>query len=42
MHVNREPAVIKTTCAYCGVGCGISAKVTDPELHLVEITGRED
>nr|MDT0254012.1 nitrate reductase [Endozoicomonas sp.] len=22
--------------------CGISAKVTDPELHLVEITGRED
>ena len=33
---------INTTCAYCGVGCGITAKVTNPELHLVEISGRED
>ena len=39
---NRKPAVVQTTCAYCGVGCGISAKVTDPELHLVEIAGRDD
>ncbi|MEO0870676.1 MAG: nitrate reductase [Pseudomonadota bacterium] len=28
---------IKTTCAYCGVGCGISAKVTGE--RLVEIAG---
>ena len=33
---------IQTTCAYCGVGCGITAKVLDPDLHLVEISGRED
>ena len=34
--------VVQTTCAYCGVGCGINARVTDPELHLVEIQGQED
>ncbi|WP_067586844.1 nitrate reductase [Endozoicomonas ascidiicola] len=33
---------INTTCAYCGVGCGITASVSDPDLHLVEIKGRED
>ncbi|MGI9276052.1 MAG: molybdopterin-dependent oxidoreductase [Endozoicomonas sp.] len=34
--------VVQTTCAYCGVGCGINARITDPELHLVEIQGQED
>lgn len=32
---------IKTTCAYCGVGCGIEATVTDAEQHQVTITGDE-
>ncbi len=30
---------IKTTCAYCGVGCGITAKVTG--TRSVEIAGDE-
>ncbi len=30
---------IKTTCPYCGVGCGIVAQVSDAEQHLVEIHG---
>lgn len=42
MAVNQLAKAINTTCAYCGVGCGISARVVDPELHLVEISGRED
>ena len=45
MAVNGASPIINTintTCAYCGVGCGITAKVTDPQLHLVEISGRED
>src|SRR5579863_3713453 len=28
--VTRGPASIRTTCAHCGVGCGISATVTGP------------
>ena len=39
-HDNQQ--VINTTCAYCGVGCGIRATVKDPELHLVDIEGHED
>ncbi|KEQ17190.1 nitrate reductase [Endozoicomonas numazuensis] len=39
---NEHPKVIHTTCAYCGVGCGIKATVTDKELHLVDIEGRKD
>ena len=31
---------IRTTCAYCGVGCGITATVTGP--HAVEIKGDAD
>jgi len=31
--------VIKTTCPYCGVGCGIEATVIDAERHLVHIAG---
>ncbi|WP_419535613.1 molybdopterin-dependent oxidoreductase [Endozoicomonas sp.] len=42
MAVNQLTKDINTTCAYCGVGCGISARVVDPELHLIEIKGRED
>ncbi|WP_338011537.1 hypothetical protein [Endozoicomonas atrinae] len=42
MAVNQLTKDINTTCAYCGVGCGISARVVDSELHLIEIKGRED
>ncbi len=30
---------IKTTCPYCGVGCGIEATVEDPATHRVSIKG---
>ncbi len=30
---------IKTTCPYCGVGCGIEATVLDAEQHSVTIKG---
>ena len=30
---------INTTCPYCGVGCGITATVTDAERHVVGIKG---
>lgn len=30
---------IKTTCPYCGVGCGIIATVDDPAGHQVSIQG---
>ncbi|MEN9757912.1 MAG: hypothetical protein RL755_2099, partial [Pseudomonadota bacterium] len=30
---------IKTTCPYCGVGCGIVAKVIDDYHHIIEIQG---
>ncbi|MET4695058.1 molybdopterin-dependent oxidoreductase [Endozoicomonas lisbonensis] len=33
---------VHTTCAYCGVGCGITAEVRNPELHLVDIQGNEN
>ncbi|AMO55790.1 nitrate reductase [Endozoicomonas montiporae] len=33
---------VHTTCAYCGVGCGIKAEVSDQTLHLVNIQGNED
>ncbi|HEX5276202.1 MAG TPA: molybdopterin-dependent oxidoreductase, partial [Fluviicoccus sp.] len=32
-------AVVKTTCAYCGVGCGITATVTDAAARVVDIKG---
>ncbi len=35
-----EPAPIRTTCAYCGVGCGISATVTGD--RAVTIAGDKD
>ena len=31
---------VRTTCAYCGVGCGIRARVTGP--RSVTITGDPD
>ncbi|MRI34651.1 nitrate reductase [Endozoicomonas sp. OPT23] len=31
--------IIKTTCAYCGVGCGIKASVLDEQQHLIEVSG---
>lgn len=42
MQVARmpEPAPIRTTCAYCGVGCGIAAQVTGP--RSVTIAGDAD
>ncbi|WP_422474761.1 molybdopterin-dependent oxidoreductase [Endozoicomonas sp. ALB032] len=39
---NNQQQVIHTTCAYCGVGCGIKATVTNKDLHLVDIEGRKD
>ncbi|MTI13510.1 molybdopterin-dependent oxidoreductase [Sansalvadorimonas verongulae] len=30
---------IKTTCAYCGVGCGIQADIEDTETHQIKIQG---
>ncbi|MGR9045049.1 MAG: molybdopterin-dependent oxidoreductase [Gammaproteobacteria bacterium] len=30
---------IKTTCPYCGVGCGIEASIEDPVMHKVTIQG---
>ena len=32
-------ATIKTTCPYCGVGCGIEAEVIDAKKHIVNIQG---
>lgn len=32
---------VKTTCPYCGVGCGIKATVTDVAARTVEIAGDE-
>lgn len=32
-------ATVKTTCPYCGVGCGIEATVEDPVAHRVTIKG---
>ena len=34
-----NPNSIKTTCPYCGVGCGIEATVLDAEQHIVSIKG---
>ncbi|MCQ8105108.1 molybdopterin-dependent oxidoreductase [Methylomonas sp. SURF-2] len=34
-----SPTSIKTTCPYCGVGCGIEATLIDPENHIVDIKG---
>lgn len=34
-----NPSPIKTTCPYCGVGCGIEATLVDPEKHIVNIKG---
>jgi len=31
--------IIKTTCAYCGVGCGIEATIEDRETHQITIEG---
>ncbi|WP_020409361.1 nitrate reductase [Hahella ganghwensis] len=33
---------IHTTCAYCGVGCGITAQVIDTDTRQVEIKGQSD
>ena len=33
---------IKTTCAYCGVGCGIEATIEDALNHIVTISGDEE
>ena len=42
INKNEHHKVINTTCAYCGVGCGVKATVRDKELHLVDIEGRKD
>ncbi len=33
---------IHTTCAYCGVGCGIQAEITDQSTRQVQIKGQTD
>ncbi|WP_416397285.1 molybdopterin-dependent oxidoreductase [Allohahella sp. A8] len=33
------PNEVRTTCAYCGVGCGIRARVTDVDQRQVQIEG---
>jgi len=38
--MNTTP--IKTTCPYCGIGCGIEAIVTDAGRHLVTVNGDPD
>jgi assimilatory nitrate reductase catalytic subunit len=35
-----DNAIIKTTCPYCGVGCGISAQVSE-QHHQIKILGDE-
>jgi assimilatory nitrate reductase catalytic subunit len=35
----NEGAAINTTCAYCGVGCGVKATVTDASQRIVTIQG---
>ena len=30
---------IKTTCAYCGVGCGVEATIEDLVSHQISIKG---
>lgn len=37
-----EPKTIKTTCPYCGVGCGVVATVGDAENHEVTVKGDPD
>lgn len=34
-----EPKEIKTTCAYCGVGCGITATINDIENRIITVSG---
>lgn len=36
-----HPATVSTTCAYCGVGCGVKATVTDMAARTVSIAGDE-
>lgn len=31
--------IIKTTCPYCGVGCGIEATILDAERHIASLKG---
>ncbi|WP_281648314.1 nitrate reductase [Parendozoicomonas sp. Alg238-R29] len=37
--ISVEKSCIKTTCAYCGVGCGVQAQVEDVDNHIVKIVG---
>jgi len=38
MNDDDDDVIIKTTCPYCGVGCGISALVYE-QNHQVKILG---
>ncbi len=35
-----QPIMKNTTCPYCGVGCGVTAKVQDDKI--ISVSGRED
>jgi assimilatory nitrate reductase catalytic subunit len=39
MSQPQLPDLVKTTCAYCGVGCGIDARVRDGASRTLEIQG---
>jgi assimilatory nitrate reductase catalytic subunit len=34
LSVDLRNSVIKTTCPYCGVGCGVTARITDTEVKI--------
>ncbi len=36
-----EQRIIKTTCPYCGVGCGINATIDNRDAHQITIKGDE-
>lgn len=38
VDINNSAAVIKSTCAYCGVGCGLNIEVSE-ENKTIEVSG---
>lgn len=39
MIPHPDTPVTKTTCAHCGVGCGVTANVKDPDARLLVVSG---
>ena len=42
MSINITEKSVKTTCAYCGVGCGIKATTVDVDKRIITVSGDED